>query len=163
MEPVGTLGSLTFFVRAVSQRVADANALDDEDPVLQQNVALDVTAEPALVGSNPARLQRASQGARQSTAGGRHHVVEGGRMVGILTRRGLVVLAHRAVGTEDDRGRLGRQMGLADGSPFPDDPDPGNVSRLLHVDTSNESWWSPASKHAPGRPAIGAGPRGPRG
>jgi hypothetical protein len=102
------LGGLSLVVGTAGQRVANANPLDDEDLVLDVDLALGLRRQPPLARVDPARLQRATQGAGESTGGCGDDVVEGRGVVGILTRRGAVVLADLVVRTEEDRLRLDR-------------------------------------------------------
>ena len=102
------VGRLAFVIRAAAQRVAHANRLDDEHLVDYVDVALGLSAESPSARIDPARLQRATQGACESTGGGGNDVVERRRVVGILTRSRAVVLAHLVVSTEHDGLRLAR-------------------------------------------------------
>lgn len=130
MVGVRPLGRLTLVIRAALQGVPDPNLLDHQDAVLDVDLALGLGAELAAARVYPARLQRAAQGAGESTGGRRHHVVERGRMLRILSRRGAVVLADRAVRAEDHWFRLGWQERLSDRAALADDPHPGDVGRV---------------------------------
>jgi len=55
--------------------VADVDPPDDQNFVLSLNLPSDFRGKPAIAGVDPARLQRASQGAGQSAACGGNHVV----------------------------------------------------------------------------------------
>ena len=65
------------FVRgAALQLITHADALDDQDAVFDLDIAFGLRHEPALIRRDPARLQRATQGAGQSTGRRRNHIVE---------------------------------------------------------------------------------------
>lgn len=66
--------------------VADVNASDHHHVTVLLNLAHCVRRQPAFTCRNPARLQRATQGARQSTCGGSNQVVDG-RGVGFVDRQ----------------------------------------------------------------------------
>jgi hypothetical protein len=114
VEAVSALGSLALVVGASGQRIADADSLDDQDLVFHDHVAYGFRREPSVAGVDPARLQRATQSAGESTGRRGDHVVKGGRVVRVLAGGGAIVLAHLIVGAEEDRLRLERQVGLPD-------------------------------------------------
>jgi hypothetical protein len=116
----------------------DADLLDHKDFVLDVDFALGLGGQPALARVDPARLQRAPEGAGESTRRGGDHVIEGRRVFRVLARRGAVVLAHRAVGAERDGLLLRREVGLADGAALPDDPYLRDISRLEWLIHSDE-------------------------
>ena len=127
---MGPLGCFSLVFRAALQRVADADLLDDQDLVLEIDLAFGFRRQPSPTRVDPTRLQRATQGAGESTGCGSHYVVESRRVVGILTRRSSVMLAHLVVGAESHRLRLDRQVRLADRSSLTNDSYPRNVSWL---------------------------------
>jgi hypothetical protein len=102
MVRVGTLGRLALVFGTVLQRVTDADSFDDEHLVLEVDVAFGLTAEATHAGVDPARLQRATQGPGQSTGRRGDDVVEGRRVIRILTGRGAVVLSDLVMGSEED-------------------------------------------------------------
>src|SRR5205814_8333543 len=107
-----------------------------QDLVLHDHVALSFGAQPSVTSVDPARLQRATQRAGESTGGSRDHVVEGGGVVGVLSGCGAVMLADLVVGTEHDGVGLDRQKGLPDRSPLTNDPHMRGVGRLVaHIPT----------------------------
>jgi hypothetical protein len=110
----------------------DADALDDQHLVLDDDIAFGVSAQSALARIDPARLQRATQGARESTGGRGDHVVERGGVLGILACRGPIVLAHLVVGAENYRLGFGRNMSRSDRPAFADDPDPRDILGPIH-------------------------------
>ncbi len=106
---VRPLGGLTLVVRAARQGVVHADPLDDEDTVFYLDVTFGRRHQLAAARLDSARLQRATQGAGESTGGGRDHVVE--RRGVRLVRPGgcLIVRRHLVVHTEEDWLGLGRQ------------------------------------------------------
>src|SRR5579859_4550947 len=128
---MGALGRFLLFFRATPQRVANRDPLDHQDLLILVDLALGLRGEPALARIDPARLQRATQRAGQSTGGGGHHVVERGRVLGVLAWRRAVVLADLVVGAEDHRVRFRRQESLPDRSALTDDPHLRNVDRAV--------------------------------
>jgi hypothetical protein len=131
VEGVRPLRGLALVVRAAGQRVANANPFDDEDLVLEVDLAFGFRRELPLARIDPARLQRATQGAGESTCGGRHDIVERGGMVGILAGGGAVVLAHLVVRPKEHGVGLGRQERATDGTTVADDPDSRHVLRRV--------------------------------
>jgi hypothetical protein len=105
---VRTLRSFPFVIRTAGQCVPDADPLDDENFVLEVDFAFGFRRETPLACVDPARLQRATQGAGESTGGRGDYVVEGRGVVGILARRSAIVLAHLVVCPEENRFRLDR-------------------------------------------------------
>ena len=103
VESMGSLGCLALFVGTACEVVAHVDVLDHQYLVLHDHGAFGIRAQPALACVDPARLQRAAQGACESTGRSRYHVVERGGMVGILPWGGAVVLADLVVRAEHDR------------------------------------------------------------
>lgn len=126
-------GSFPLVVRAADELVPDSDALDHEDLVLDNHIALRLGAEPALAGVDPARLQRATQGAGQSTGGGCDDVVERRGVIGVLAGSRAVMLPNLIVGTEEDRLWLDGQVGPADRASLANDPHLRYVGRLIHT------------------------------
>ena len=114
MEAVGALRRLALVVWAARQCVADADPLDDQRLLFHDHVAFGFRREPALTGVDPARLQRASQRAGESTGRRGDHIVQGGRMVRVLARRRAIVLAHLIMSAEEHRLRIARQVRAPD-------------------------------------------------
>ena len=111
--PRGVMGvrplcGLTLVVRAARERVVHADSLDDEDPVFYLDVTFGRRHQLAAARLDSARLQRATQGAGESTGGGRYHVVESGG-VRLKPGRCLIVRRHLVVHPEEDWLGLGRQ------------------------------------------------------
>ena len=105
---MSALGSLALVVRATPQRVAHVDLLDHQDLVFEIDIAFTLCSQPALARVDPARFQRATQGSGESTGSCGHDVVEGRGVVGILARRGAVVLPDHAMRAERDGLRLDR-------------------------------------------------------
>jgi hypothetical protein len=109
---VRPLGSLALVGRAAGQGVVHVNPLDHKHSVLDLDLAFSRGDKVAATRIDSARLQRATQGPRQSTGGGRDYIVKGGR-VWLVPRWCLVVLRDLVVHPEQNRRRLGRQKRLA--------------------------------------------------
>src|SRR5215472_12389779 len=120
---VRPLGSLTPVLGAAAQHISDPDPPDDEDLLLEHHIAFREGLQAPLARVDPARLQRATEGASESASRGRHHIVECGGALRELTRGCPVVLAHLVMRAEDDRLVLGRQVCLADWPAGPDDSD----------------------------------------
>jgi len=130
--PVHPLRRLPLF-RGRRQTQSHVNPPDDEHVVFGQ---LDFTdrlgGQPVAVGSDVARLQRASEGPCQSAGCGRDDVVERGRVRLERSGRDPVVLGDRAVDAEDDRLRLAGEVGAPEGTSHPLDPNLGTIDDLRH-------------------------------
>ena len=75
MDPLGglTIGRIGL------QPILDRDSTQDQHAVLGGlDLAVDLGDQTLVAGSDVTRLQRASKGADQSTAGGSDHVVDGG-------------------------------------------------------------------------------------
>src|SRR5260370_25191040 len=129
-----SVGRLPLVLGAAREVIAHMDALDHEHLVLQHDDAFGIRGQPTLARVDPARLQRANKGSRESTGGRGHHVVERGGMVGILPRGGAVVLPDLIVRPEHDRFGFRREVSLADWPVLADDPDLRDVLRLIHAD-----------------------------
>jgi hypothetical protein len=88
------MNSLDLLATAVGnpEPIANADAANHENLVLEHNLAdcLDLVA--LRINIDLTRLQRAGEGARQSAAGGGHHVVKGGRVRRVPIGADAVVL-----------------------------------------------------------------------
>ena len=116
------LRSLAFVLWAVAQRVRDPDLLDDEDLLLQVDLAFGLRGQTSLARVDPARLQRAAEGARESTRGRSDDVVERCRVLRVLTGRRAVVLAHGPMRTEDHGLVFGGEERLSNRSAVANDP-----------------------------------------
>jgi hypothetical protein len=134
MEGMRTLGRLALVIRTPGEVIPHVDALDHEHLVLQHDDTFGIGAQPTLACIDPTRLQRATQGSRQSTGSRGHHVVERGGVVWILPRRSPVMLADLVVRPEHDRLGLGWEIGAADRPALADDSDLRDVLRLHHAD-----------------------------
>jgi hypothetical protein len=123
VEPVHTLG-VGAPVIGDAQAIPDVDPLDDQDPVLLLDVASRLDVVHLGIDFDLTRLQRAGKGAGQSAAGGRHHVVERGRVGWVLRRRDPIVLGHLVVHAERHRlgfgGKVGKSLRTAE--PFDSHP-----------------------------------------
>jgi hypothetical protein len=128
---MSSFGRFSLVIRAATKLITDADPLDDEDLVLQHHVALSLGLKPSTSGVDTARLQRATQGARESTSGGRHQVIEGGRPLGVLSRSSAVVLADLVMSAEEDGLLLGGQIGIPERAALPDHPHAGHIGGSL--------------------------------
>jgi hypothetical protein len=124
-------GCFALVLGAADERVSHPDLFDHQDLVLQVDLAIGLRRELPLAGVDPARLQRATQGAGESTGCRRDHVVERGRVVRVLAWRGAVMLAHLIVGAEEDRVWFDREESPTDGASVANDPHARNVCRLL--------------------------------
>jgi hypothetical protein len=95
------------------QLIGDVNAPDDQDFAILFNLPLCLRKKPAFAGRDPARFQRAAEGARQSTGCGSHQVIEGGGMRLVHGHIRTVVGSDLVVNPKLDRFRLGRQVSAA--------------------------------------------------
>src|SRR5436189_4922508 len=103
-------------------RVAAVDLLDDQNLVLDVDLALRLGGQLTAARVDPARFQRATQCSCESTGGGRDQVVQGRGLIWVLAGSGSVVLSHRPVGSERDL-VIGRQIRLPDRTAFADDAD----------------------------------------
>lgn len=107
---VRPLSRVPLIGRTPAQAIAHPDPLDHQHPVLHLDVAFGVRLQLPLPGVDPARLQRATQGAGQSAGGGGNHVVERGGPGLNPLRQPAVVLADGAVGAKRNRLGLGRKV-----------------------------------------------------
>ena len=107
------------------------DATDHEHPFVRSDLTANLRYEGALVGLDFARLQRASEGSRQSAAGRGHHVVEGGGDLAL----GLdaIMDSDPAVDSELDGSFVRGQPRVAVRSPQTLDLDLGSVYDVGHV------------------------------
>lgn len=110
MVLVRPLSRVPLVGRTPAQAIAHPDPLDHQDPVLHLDVAFGVRLQLPLPGIDPARLQRATQGARESAGGGGNDVVERGGPGFHPFRQPAVVLADGSVRAERNRFGLGRKV-----------------------------------------------------
>lgn len=90
-------------VRLDDEPVANPNALDHEDAVLDLDLTLGFRCEKPLARADAARFQRAPEGPGQSPGGSGDHVIERRRLLGLATARHAVVIRHLVVHAEEVR------------------------------------------------------------
>lgn len=127
-----TLCRLAVGVGIERERVLDVNPLDDEDAVLCLDLADCLTRQPPFSRLDLTRLQRASEGAGQSAAGGRDHVVERRRPLDVAAAGDAVVVCDLVVNAELDRLLAGREIGAAQRTADALDADAGPVDDVSH-------------------------------
>jgi len=93
MESVDALDGFAV-LRGGAEFVVRVNALEEEDAALDFHLAGDFAHQPPAACIDAARFQRAPEGSGQSTAGRRHHVIEGCGARRKILRRHLVVLGN---------------------------------------------------------------------
>lgn len=94
-------------VRIDLEAVGHVDAFDDEDAVLDLDLTDGFGTETTVSRRDAARLERATQRARESAARGRHDVVERRGVGLVVVHRDPVVLGDRAVDAERDPSVLG--------------------------------------------------------
>ena len=109
VEPVHALDLLAPVLRN-GEPVVNGDAPDHEHRVLEHHLADRLDLVALRIDIDVTRLQRAGEGAGQSAAGGRHHVVERGRVWGVLVGADTVVLRDLGMDPERDRLVLGGQV-----------------------------------------------------
>jgi hypothetical protein len=115
------------------QPVADVNSLEDEDASLDLDLADGRRDEPLVPRGNLTRLQRASEGARQSPRGGGDDIVDRRRVRVVYVRVDLVVLGDGPVDAEEHGLSLGREVGAPERPLHPLDADFGSVGYVRHA------------------------------
>jgi len=117
----GALDLVAWCVGGDAESVGDADPLDDEDVVLELDLADRLARQPALARVDSTRLQRAPEGAGQSAAGGGDDVVEGGGVFSLAVSLDAVVVGDLVMHAEEDGCGLRRQLGSAQGAAEPFD------------------------------------------
>jgi hypothetical protein len=130
MEPVDALGLLAPVLRD-REPVAHGDAPDDQDLVVEHDLAdrLDVVA--LWIDLDLTRFQRAGEGAGQSAAGGGHDVVERRRVRREPLGIHAVVLSDLRMDAEGDGLVLGGQVRKTLRAAETLDPDPRDVDGLV--------------------------------
>ncbi len=103
MKAVHALDLLVLVGAHAGEPVAHRDPLDHEDSVALEDLALRLGVERVTFDLNPARLQRAREGARQSASRGGDHVVEARGLRCEVLGRDAVVLGDLGVNAELDR------------------------------------------------------------
>lgn len=98
-------------IRSDAESVANVDAFDHQDAVLEFDLAGRLALESAFASRDVTRFQRASEGAGQSAGGGGDDVVERGRTFRFTSCRHTVVLGDSGVDAEDNRLILRWQVG----------------------------------------------------
>jgi hypothetical protein len=104
MDAVGLVSPF----RSDGESIAHVDALDHQHPVLRLDLPCRLDFVPVRIDFDLARLQRAGEGARESPPGGRHHVVERGRVRWVIVGAHAIVLGNLGVNPERHRLMLGR-------------------------------------------------------
>jgi hypothetical protein len=132
VDVVCAFGRLPVVVFDAADPVGDVDPLDDQNPA----VLLDLTdrrrCEVTGACVDAARLQRAPEGSRQSTAGRSDQVVEGRGVGWVIVGGDAVVLGHLRVDTERDRLVEGRDPCPAQRTLDPFDLDHRPVHHVAH-------------------------------
>jgi hypothetical protein len=97
----------------------DVDAADDQDIVLQLNLADRLRHQSLIRGVYVTRLQRASKGSGQSTRSGGDNIVQGSGVRLKDCWRNLVMLRYGPMNSEDYRLRFGREIRPANGPLHP--------------------------------------------
>ncbi len=90
MNPLGNFA----LCRLELQVVPHVDAADDQHLAVQLDLAGRFRGQPTLAGGDPARLQRATKGSRQSPRGGRDDVVQRGGVRLVDAGVHAIVLRH---------------------------------------------------------------------
>jgi hypothetical protein len=97
-------------VRRNGEPVVNGDAPDHEHLVLEHHLADRLDFVALRIDIDVTRFQRAGEGAGQSAARGRHHVVHGGRVWRVLAGADTVMLRDLRMDAERDRLILGGQV-----------------------------------------------------
>ncbi len=113
--------------------VRDVDAFDDEHTIFCFDVANRVRNQIAAACVDLARLQRASQGAGQSTGRGRHDPINRGGIRRKVVHRDAIVLSDIGVDAKGVMLVFGRQPNMANRSPHPLDPNVRLIFDIAHL------------------------------
>ncbi len=105
------------------QVVRDMDTANHQHLVFGDDLTFDICGQGPRLQSDTARIQRATQGAGESAAGGCYHVIERGGEGWILLRIEPVVLGDLRMDAECYRVFFDRKVGQSDGSLEPLYPD----------------------------------------
>lgn len=132
VKRVHPLSFLSAFLRD-REPVAHVDPFDDQHAVLRLDLANSLDLITLGIDLDLTRLQRAGEGARQSTASSGHYVVQCRGMGWVLLRPDAVVLGHLGVHAEHDWRLLGRQKGKTVRAAKPLNPHARNVRHVAHA------------------------------
>jgi len=104
---------------------------DDQYLSVEFDFSRRVRGQQSLPGWDPARLQRAPEGAGESPGGGRHDVIQRRGARGVDARVDPIVLGNRRVDPKEDRPLLGRQVGPAQGPLYALDAYRGSIGHWI--------------------------------
>jgi len=110
----------------------DVNSFDDQDIVLQLDVARSLRDQALVRCADLTRFQRASKGSRQSTGRCRDNVVQGGGMGFQYVRWNFIIFSYCAVHPENHWLRLGGQVSSADWTFHAFDANVGPIHDFRH-------------------------------
>jgi hypothetical protein len=99
MDPMHTLDGLSSLSRC-NQMIGDVNSLNDQYVVLCLDLSSNLPRQSFVACIDLARFQRASEGADQSAAGGRHYVIQRRGMRLCNLRANVIVVSHSSVHPE---------------------------------------------------------------
>jgi len=121
-----------------AESVANVDAFDHQDAVLEFDFAGRVALESAFASRDVTRFQRASEGAGQSAGGGGNDVVERGRTLCLASCRHTVVLGDGGVDAEDHRLILRGQVSAPERPTYPLDSDSRDIRDRSHPTTLSQ-------------------------
>src|SRR5712691_7922014 len=139
------------------QQIAHVDSLDHEDAVLDLDLAGRLPDKTAVACVDVTRLQRASEGSRQSAAGGGDDVVERRRALGVSGSGDPVVVGDLVVDAEVDRLALTRYLRTPQRTSNALDPHPRDIRHLTHArDVTGRGSTKPrhAETSAPREPSV---------
>ena len=116
----------------ITQSIPNVDLFDHEHAVVKLDHAFSIGYEPALIGGDPARLQRATKGSGQSTGGGGDDVIECGGVGFVRARRRAVMFGDLIMDAEEDGLGFRGQAGTPERSLDPFDCDARHVGRFSH-------------------------------
>jgi len=107
---VRATGDVDFFFGGTLQHEHYVNATQDEHARLDLDLAMCDSRQMPFTGRDPARLQRASQGAEQSSTGRCDHIIDSRRMRFVNLAADAIVTRNRTVRAETHRLTFGRHL-----------------------------------------------------
>jgi len=123
MEAVDSFYGIALLVTYALECVRDMDAFDDQDLAVSLDLASSVRDQVPTGCVDAARLQRAPEGSRQSTAGGGDNVVDRGGIRRVFIRVDTVVFGDGSVDSEADWLFHGWHPHLTNRTPNPFDSD----------------------------------------